>query len=308
MKERLLVTGARGFLGQWTLRHWREAYPDIELWATDIDQQGHGVHEDKYVQTDLCQPESVDELVRVCEPAWVIHLAGLVGDAPLARHLSINVIGTENLFNALCEAQSSRGIIQASSASIYGLIRQDELPVTEEQPYRPVSSYALIKLAQDFLALSVYHRHKMPIIRGCIFNILGPGQPDHLVPMTFIKQLKTMKAGSSNTLNVGNTSSRRDFVDVRDIVKAFDLLLQHGKNGEIYNIGTGREVSIEELIRELIAFSGIEVNVQAAEDRVRTLDVPGVRADITRLAQTTGWTPEIGWRESLKDMWDDYAG
>ena len=308
MKDKLLVTGAAGFLGQWTLRHFKKEHPEIELWATDVSADGPVSYADHYFQADLCQRDPLHEVIRSCRPEYVIHLAGLVGDAPLARHFSINVLGSENLYAALRQTNSCHQIIQASSASIYGLVQPDELPISEEQPYRPISSYALSKLTQDYLAVSMYFREQLPIVRACIFNILGPGQPDNLVPMAFVKQLAALKRASSSSLKVGNLSPLRDFVDVRDVINAFDLLLQKGVAGEIYNIASGEAISIGQLLEELISISDIKVSVDFDADRIRSCDVPSVRADFSKINKATQWMPQISWRQSLRDMWADFYG
>lgn len=305
MREpRLLVTGATGFVGLWTLRHWRVTHPHVEVWATSEKPCPPRVEAHEYRQVDLRDVGAVTELVRACRPTRVIHLAGVVGNALLAEHLSVNVVGTENLYNALTEVEdlADLRIVQASSAATYGPVHPDELPITEQQPPRPITPYALGKVAQDYLAAAMWRTKGLPAIRGCVFNLLGPGQPDTLVPMTFIKQLRDARSPVIARLQVGQTASRRDFVDVRDVVAAFDLLLDSGQPGEAYNIASGQDVSIQELIDELLRITGLDVPVQLAAPRVRAIDVPCVRADISKLTAATGWQPKISWRESLAAM------
>jgi GDP-4-dehydro-6-deoxy-D-mannose reductase len=239
----------------------------------------------------------------------VIHLAGLLGMGKLSEHLSVNVLGTENLFKALVSMGdfSHVRIVQASSASIYGRVCAEELPISENQPPRPLTAYALSKLAQHQLASAMWHTQGLKVINACIFNTVGPFQPDTLVPMTFIKQLKEIKTGLGDRLHVGDTSACRDFVDIRDVVQAFDRLLDAGHPGETYNIASGCSVSIKKIIEFLMQLSELQIPIETTSKRLRNSDVPDVRADISKIASDTGWKPSYSLYESLKDMWSYYA-
>jgi len=304
MKHRLLVTGATGFIGSWTLHYWREHYPNVEMWATSEKPHPPNLHADEYYQVDLCDLEAIREVVLECQPTQVIHLAGLVGKASLEEHLRVNVAGTENLYNALAETDHLLDIriVQASTAAIYGLVRPEELPISEDQPLRPITAYGLSKAAQDLLAVAVGHSMGLKIVRACVFNSLGSGQGDSLVPMVFIKQLANIQSGSLKSLKVGNSSTRRDFVDVRDIVAAFDVLLHQGESGQAYNVASGEDISIQEVIDELLGIVGIKMPIEICADRIRSIDVSSVRADISKISGETGWRPRISLRESLEAM------
>ena len=145
--------------------------------------------------------------------------------------------------------------------------------------------------------------HGLQIVTACIFNILGPGQPDTLVPMTFINQFIDIRSGLVDQLKVGQTASRRDFVDVRDVVAAFDALLQHGQAGQTYNIASGHDISIQEILDELLKITGLDVSIEVASERVRPVDVPCVRASVSKIATDTNWQPRIPLYKSLEDMW-----
>lgn len=303
-KPRVLVTGATGFVGSWTLRYWRKAHPEAELWTTSDLAQPVDIDADHYCQLDLRDSVAVRNYIEECCPKLVIHLGGLIGKASLADHLSVNVLGTENLYVALADLNrvSDLRIIQASSAARYGLVRSDELPVTEEQPLRPVSAYAISKVAQDHLAMSMGHSRNLCIIRACMFNIVGPGQPESLVPMAFIKQMHDIKSGLADHLRVGNTSPRRDFVDVRDVVRAFDALSVKGVAGQIYNVASSRDISIKEMIDTLFEIADLDVPIEVDTERVQPVDVPCVRASIAKIIADTAWHPEISLKSSLQDM------
>ncbi len=309
-EPRLLVTGATGFVGSWVLRHWRTTHPQVEVWATSEKPHPPHLEAHEYRQVDLRDAEAVRGLVQACRPTQVIHLGGLIGEASLADHLAINVVGTEHLYQVLAEmaGAAEMRVVQTSSAATYGPVRPDELPITERQPPRPITPYALSKVAQDYLADAVWRTKGLAVIRGCVFNMLGPGQPDTLVPMTFIKQLREVQSGRTDRLCVGQTTSRRDFVDVRDVAAAVDGLLKHGQAGEAYNIASGCDVSIQDIIDELLRITGLGVPVEVTPARLRTADVPCVRADISKLAAASGWRPQITLRESLRAMWEAAQG
>lgn len=303
--SRLLVTGGTGFVGGWVLRCWRRTRPEVEVWATSEKPRPDSVDAHTYRQVDLLDADAVRALAAECRPTHVIHLAGVMGSAPLATHLSVDVVGSDNLFRALLALGSDRPerIVQASSAATYGQVLTEELPIREDQTPRPVSPYGLAKLAQDYLALALARTEGLPVVLGRVFNLFGPGQPDTLVPMAFINQLREVIAGKIDRLQVGQTSSRRDFVDIRDVTIAFDRLLQFGVPGEAYNIGSGRDVAIQEVIDKLLVVSGLDVPVEVSSSRVRATDVPRVRADITKITTCTDWRPRITMDESLKAMW-----
>jgi len=306
--QRLLVTGGTGFLGRWTIQHWRRRHPEVEVWCASDRPCPDDLPAERCRRLDLRDPTAVRELLTACRPTGVIHLAGLIGGAGLGDLLSVNVAGTECLYRALVQIQPEARIVQAGSAAIYGMVRPDELPVTERQPLRPLNAYALSKAAQDLLAEALWRTHGLKVIRARIFNMLGPGQPDALVPMTFIRQLRACSGRAGQRLEVGNVSTRRDFVDVRDVAAAFNALLANGVAGEAYNVASGQDVSIRDVIDELLRISGRPVEIEPSADRMRASDVPCVRADVSKMHLQTGWERRIPLDQSLRDMWRQVDG
>lgn len=306
--NRILVTGATGFVGEWTLRHWRKAHPEVEIWATSNQPGCPAELANRFTVIDIRDADAIRDFVYKCRPDHVIHLASLVKEASLAEHLNVNVLGTENLYSCLTELgnYAEIRIIQAETAAMYGRVRPDELPISEKNPLRPLTAYAISKTTQDFLAEMFWKTRGLNVIRARIFNLVGPGQPGHLVPATFIRQLKDMSDGDS--IQVGNLKTRRDFVDVRDVISAFDKLLPGGQAGEVYNIGSGVSVAIEDILNELLCISGLRgISIKQELGRTQRIDVPDVIADTSAIRQTVGWQPEVPLQQSLEDMWNEYV-
>jgi len=304
--QRMLITGATGFVGKWMLKRLRQTHLDAKLWAvSDMPLPSSEPLFDEYRQLDIRDDQAVQALVEECRPTHIFHLAGLVGAGSLADHLAVNAIGSANLYDALAGAQLEPAprIVQIGSAAAYGPVQPAELPITEEQPLRPITPYALSKATQDYVASSAVRSLGLHIVQARVFNIMGPGQPDSLVPMTFIRQFADVRRDKSDRIRVGLTSPRRDFTDIRDITAALDILLDRGCSGEIYNVGSGADVSVLEIIDRLMLLNGKPVPVEVDPTRVKSPAVDCVRADISKLTATTGWKPEFSWQESLEAMW-----
>ena len=305
MADSLLITGATGFVGTCAARFWREQHPDVDVWGTSDRPRTDGFAPERYRQLDLRDTSAVRALIEDARPTRVLHLASLIAGADLESFLSVNVLGTDRLYEALADADiSGLRVVQVTSAAMYGRVRDDELPITEEQPFRPVTAYAVSKAAQEHLSIAAGYARSLWIVRARAFNMLGPGQPEHLVPMTFARQIRGVAAGMADRIRVGLTSARRDFVDVRDAVAAFELMFERGARSEAYNVASGRDVSVDEIIRELFDIAGLEAAIEVDPERLRPVDVPVVRADISKARRELMWEPRIALRRSLEDMWE----
>lgn len=300
---RYLVTGATGFVGRWVL----DAIADERavVWATGAEPDPGDLPAECYRTVDLEDAEAVSGLVRDAGPTRVVHLASLIAGSDLERLLRVNAVGTENFYRSLAElGEPDLRIVQVGSAAMYGTVGEDELPIREDQPFRPVTPYAVSKVAQEYVAMAAGLSDGLSIVRARIFNLLGPGQPEHLVPATFVRQLRDVAAGVSESLRVGWTEARRDFVDVRDAVSALLVLGERGIPGRAYNVASGRDVSIAEVIDELMKVSGVTAPVEVEERRLRSVDVPRVVADVSLIESDAGWSATTTLGESLRDTWE----
>ncbi len=193
----------------------------------------------------------------------------------------------------------------AGSSAQYGLTSPDENPITEAQSFRPITHYAVTKATQDLVG-AMYGAAGLRVIRTRTFNIVGPRQKANFVSSAFAKQIAEIERGlRSPLIEVGNLDARRDFVDVRDVVRAYGLALVHGRPGAVYNVCSGKERSVRELLDGLLALSTVaDIDVRQVPDRMQAADVPAQVGSYERLAADTGWRPEITWEQMMRDLLD----
>ena len=295
----ILITGIGGFVGPRLARHLLETGHRVS--GTYMDSMPppkleNGV--DLY-HADLLDPASLEKAVRLSTPDAIVNLAGLshVGESwkRPGEYFQVNVIGTENLL----DAAAGRPVVIASSAEVYGPVPEEEQPISEARPVDPRSPYALTKAAAERLALQ----------RGAVvaraFNLIGPGQTASFAMPSFASQLVGISKGDAEpVLRVGNLSARRDFVHVDDGAAAFRILAERGHPGHVYNIASGRAVSIAEALERLMAVSGVRAEVRQEAERMRPVDLPLLLGDAHRLRRL-GWEPRRTLDDGLLDLWND---
>jgi GDP-4-dehydro-6-deoxy-D-mannose reductase len=294
-----LITGAGGFVGPYLIAH-LEALGD-EVVPTDTD-------------VDITDGEAVRKAFLEIRPEVVYHLAaashvGTSWSAPVdvAR---VNVEGSLNVFLAALEAGVER-VLLIGSAEQYGRLTPDLLPVAETTPMRPVSPYGASKAGAEMMASHAFHGRGLPVISVRAFNHLGPGQSEALVASTIAKQVAEAEQAGGGVVQTGNLEARRDFTDVRDVVRAYRLLVEHGEPGEAYNVCSGRDVAIQEIADHLAELATAEVTFELDPERLRPADVPVVRGDNTKLRTATGWSTTIALEDTLADIlawWREKVG
>ena len=308
---RALVTGASGFVGQYLVRHLLDAGDEViachnTTEVTDKTPLLISHPENKFVSKhaqwqpiDIGNSASVREVFAQVRPEVIYHLAGIAfvpeAEENFERALAINVGGTQAIYQACAQLSLDATILLVSSAEVYGRILPQELPVSETVALRPSNNYSLTKVMAEFVATRYSHIHSV-IARP--FNHIGPGQNERFVAPNFARQLAEISRGEAKpVMRVGNLDSLRDFTDVRDIVRAYRLAAVKGKG--IYNLGSGRAVSVETVLKTLIEVSGLNVTLESDPYRMRASEVPEVRADITKALRDLSWKPELGLRETL---------
>ena len=291
-----LVTGAAGFVGQHLCAH-------LQLQGDEV------IGVDRADGPDLLDPGAVVALVADVRPDVVYHLGGWsdVGaswDAPLDA-FRVNAEGTLNLLQA-CVANGKPRVLAVSSADIYGQVTPDELPIAESTPFRPVTPYAASKVAADQLALQAWLGHQLETIRVRAFNHLGPGQTNRFVAPAIAERIALNERNGTTIVPVGNLTPRRDITDVRDVVRAYRLLMEKGQPGEAYNVCTGRDFTIGDLAQRLVSLANTPMQLEADPELQRPVETPVLRGDPTRLNVATGWSPEIPLETTLFDILTEF--
>jgi GDP-4-dehydro-6-deoxy-D-mannose reductase len=297
---RVLVTGATGFVGHWFVR--------------DLEASGHeAVGTPSSADLDLLDQEAVANLIERVRPDAVAHLAA-ISYGPDARRnpdraFAVNVGGTEALIAAIAAASPGASLMVAGSSEVYGHPRPEDLPLTEDAPTEPTQPYGRSKLAQERAALAAADRHTLPVVVTRSFNHTGPGQRPEFVAPALARRVLAARAAGDREIPVGNVDVRRDLGDVRDVVRAYRLLLEGlvaGTigSGSVVNVATGRAVAIREVLAILSRLAGVDAEPRVDATLVRADDPPEIVGDASRLKALTGWIPEIGLEQTLADLLD----
>jgi GDP-4-dehydro-6-deoxy-D-mannose reductase len=220
--------------------------------------------------------------------------------------LENNILAQLNLIQAFLNLGIQPRLLVVSSAEIYGPVHADQLPIREDAPLRPTNPYGVSKVAQDMLGLQYYLSHTLPIVRVRPFNHIGPGQSEGFVAVDFAIQIARIEHGlQAPVIRVGNLAAQRDFTDVRDVVRAYWLLMEKAVPGEVYNVASGQAYSIQYLLDVLLSYSTTPIEVQTDPARMLPIDVPVIRGDASRLRQATGWGVTIPFEQTLLDVLND---
>jgi GDP-4-dehydro-6-deoxy-D-mannose reductase len=286
-----LVTGASGFVGRWLLDHLRSM--DDEVVAPDVD---------------VTDASALRAALDDARPHAVYHLAALahVGDswAQPRETFAVNASGTLNVLEAARALTPFPTVLLVGSAEVYGRVAASDLPLREDAALRPVSPYAASKVAAEFLGLQAHLGHGLPVVRVRAFNHIGPGQAPTFVVSSLARQIAQASLHGGSSIRVGNLTPRRDFTDVRDVVRAYRLLVERGTPGEVYNVCSGEAVAIADIVDALVRIGGVRFEVVGDPERVRAVDVPVLVGDPGRVARATGWRRELPLEASLADVLD----
>lgn len=294
---RALVTGAGGFVGVHLVRHLEEQGDDVIQLERNLD----GI--------DIADDVALTDAVVAAKPEAVYHLAGAadVGGswtAPRQTFLA-NALGTLNVLEASREAGVDR-VLAVTSADVYGRVTQDELPLDEHRPLRPVSPYAASKVAADALAQQAWLGHKLPVVRVRAFNHLGPGQSDRFVAPSLAARIARNERDGGDEVPIGNMTPLRDVTDVRDVVRAYRLLMDAGEPGAVYNVCKGSAVSVEQIARALLGMATRPMRLVSDPALQRPVDIPVLVGDNSALRRATGWEPTIPLEQTLSDVLADW--
>ena len=312
--KKILITGMTGFAGSFLAEHLL-TLPDAQIIGTfhsenSLVNVAHMKDTLDLVKVDLQDKDALHALIADKRPDEVYHLAALASPSLSFKNpgetLTNNIAIQVNLFEALrIENLTQTKILIVSSAEIYGIVSSEDLPIDENTPLCPTSPYAVSKIAQDYLGLQYFLSYKMPIIRVRPFNHVGPRQAPNFVISSFAKRIVDIEKGVTEPiLKVGTLDTKRDFTDVRDMVRAYVLLMEKGTPGEAYNIGSGVSHKIEDVLRTMLSFSDKEIRVEKDQELVRPSDNPELLCDCRKMRTITNWEPQIPFEQTLKDTLD----
>ena len=291
---RAYVTGASGFVGHWLVEHLGRSGDDVVAVDTSVD---------------VTDATAVAGSMAQAAPDAVFHLAGLAHvqrswEEP-GEYLRVNAGGTLNVLEAARACARPPRVLVISSAEVYGVVHPAQLPVGEEEPMRPVSPYAASKAAAELVAVQAHLGRGVAAVRARPFNHAGPGQAPTFAIPAFARRIVEAQREGAGALRVGNLSARRDIVDVRDVVRAYRLLVERGEAGEAYNVCTGCSVEIAQVVQRLLELAGADLRLEPDPGLMRPVDVPELRGDPSRLRAATGWEPEIPLDDTLQAVLDE---
>lgn len=307
---RILITGADGFAGRHLIRELTTHSADFEIHGTSLRSTTTLEFEVVNHALDLRDETAVSRLIADIKPDQIYHLAAQanVGKSYSAvwSTLENNIHSQLNLLLACLSLNTPPRIIVVSSGDIYGDQHADH-PATEDMPFRPGNPYSVSKVTQDMLGLQYYLSNALPIMRVRPFNHLGPGQNRGFVAPDFAYQIAQIEAGLQEPIiRVGTLTAERDFTDVRDVMRAYRLLMAYGTPGDAYNVASGTTCSIGSLLDTLLSFSTTEIEIRVETARLRPGRFSKVWGDSSRLRAITGWQPTIPLRQTLFDVLEDY--
>ena len=311
---KILITGVTGFVGSHLAEYCLSLDQQVEVigtcrWRSRRENIEHFEDAINLYECDLRDASSVKTLLADIQPERIFHLAAQSyvpssWNSP-GETITTNVIGQLNIFEAMRETNSTASIQIAGSSEEYGLVHPEEAPITEENPLRPLSPYAVSKVAQDMLAYQYFQSYGLRVVRTRAFNHTGPRRGDVFVTSNFAKQIAEIEAGQRPpVIHVGDLNPKRDFTDVRDIVRAYWLSLEHCSLGEVYNVASGKAYRIKEVLKILLDNSEQDIEVVEDPERLRPSDVPLLLGDNSRFCKATGWSPEIPFEQTAKDLLD----
>lgn len=308
MRRKIFITGVTGFVGI-TLSRLLD-FPENEICGTSFPHKPKPLglkcrNDIRYL--DIRREGDIREFIKEIRPDWVFHLAAIsnVGHSWKKRTETIetNLLGTQHIFEALRKYSPKARVLFVSSSDVYGDIVCDDRGLCEDDSIKAVSPYAFSKISGELLSRFYADVEGLHIVIARSFPHTGPGQSPDFVCSDWACQIAKIEEGSKEpVMKVGNIDVKRDFSDVRDVVKAYVQLVEKGRKGEIYNVASGKAVSLQKILDILLSFSSIAIKVQVDLQRLRKKDIPCLRGDNSKIRKETGWKPDSHLRQTLEDL------
>jgi len=309
--KKILITGINGFVGS----HLAEYVLNNNLGEVHGSYRKNEnlsnikgiINQIELIECDITDSYGVDKTIKEIKPEYIFHLAAQAfvpssWKSPIET-MNTNIIGSLNLFEAIKNNNKDITIQIAGSSEEYGLVKENEVPMTELNPLRPLSPYGVSKVAMDLLGYQYYQSYGLKIVRTRAFNHEGPRRGEQYVTSNFAKQVALIEAGKQKPiLMVGNLEAKRDYTDVRDMVKAYWLAAEKGVPGEVYNIASGKAYKIQVIVDILKKLTKKDFEVKQDPKRLRPSDVQILLGDSTKFRKQTGWKPKIPFEKTMEDL------
>ena len=296
-----LVVGGGGFVGPYLVRHLTGDL-GYEVTVTKTEKETLTMDSAVVKNLDILDKDQISELLKEEQPDYLFHLAAQSSVAYSWKNpiltVDVNIKGCVNLLEAIKEADKKPRVLLIGSGEEYGHIKKNECPIIEDNVLRPGNIYAATKSCQNMLGKIYSDAYGLDIMMVRAFNHIGPNQTPVFVVADFCKQVADIEKGKQEpVIYVGNLSAKRDFTDVRDVVKAYALLVKGGT----YNVGRGHAVAIEDILKEIVSMSDKDIEVKVDEKKLRPVDVPIIEPDIEKIKKEVGWEPVIELRQTLEE-------
>jgi len=307
---RVLILGITGFAGGHLAPALEAAGHEVIGAARGVQGNGRDAAGRELLCCDVTRSEDVAAAFAAARPEAVVVLAGMASSPAAQRDpaqaYQVHALGAVHVLTTAARSERPPRILLVTSSEAYGEVSPDELPLTEEAPLRPTSIYAASKASADLAGRAFAVSEGLDVIRARSFNHTGPGQRPDFVCADFARQVAGIAAGRrAPQMEVGNLDVRRDFSDVRDIVRGYVAALERGRSGEVYNLCSGRAILVRSVLEDLCAIAGVRPEVRVAAARRRRAEVPVYYGSARKAEVELGWRPEIPWAQTLADLYRD---
>ncbi len=303
-----LIIGGAGFVGAHLIQHLRDDLGQ-EVIVTKMPHEKIEENGIRIVDLNILEKESVVKLLREVMPDYIYHLAAQSSVSVSWKNpqltIDVNIKGSVNVLEALREINGKPRVLFIGSGEEYGHVLPDEMPIREDNVLRPGNIYAATKACQNLLGKIYADAYGIQVMMVRAFNHIGPNQAPLFVVADFCKQVAEIEAGKREaTLKVGNLSAKRDFTDVRDVVRLYGMLMEKGEAGEVYNVGSGHAIEITDILQMILSKSNTEIKIEKDESKFRPVDVPIIEANIDKVYKATGWEPQIELEQTIQETLD----
>ncbi len=310
--KKALIIGAAGFVGSYLIHQLK----DVDGYQVAVTKMPHETIPGEGFEVydlNILEREQIEKLLAELRPDCIFHLAAqssvFVSWKNPGLTIDVNIKGSVNVMDAVRTLDYKPRMLLIGSGEEYGHVREGEVPISEENAIRPGNIYAATKACQNLIGKIYTDAYQMEIMSVRAFNHIGPNQAPMFVVADFCKQVAEIEAGKQEpVIYVGNLSAKRDFTDVRDVVRAYSLLMTQGKAGETYNVGSGHAVEIQEILDKVLKLSRVPIQAKTDPAKLRPVDVPIIEADTTKLCACTGWERQIPLEQTLAETLDYWRG